>query len=266
MGERLHTIIKALEQRMDTGVLHELNVTRLHMLIGNELVKRSNDLPDDDAYIELIEKAMQNYFQKDIMNAEDIANEDKEDEIKEDNLKPQNDKKKINLQPQVNFKLNIKKNEDNNQVIINQVPFIFSPIPVRNILTSTIIKSLTNISKNEDTVEDAFHYIEETSFVKSIQLFTEVFHNISKDVSTEQKIRLGLVIYRLLGYGDFIMEKGSSWKITLTYSGLKLQDMDYFSLGFVRGIFVAADVDLYNSLGFAIANTLESSIITGSSL
>jgi hypothetical protein len=273
MGEKLHSLIKVLEQRMDTGVLHDLSVTRLHMLIGDQLVKQSLELPDEDSYINLIEKAMQSYFQKEFFETEGSEQQESPEEATAEPEIPEMSTQNISpgqtaVQTPINFKLNIKKNEDNCQTLINDTAFIFSPTPVRNILTTTVLNAVANdiVDENydENSMEAVYKYLEETAFVKTIRLLTDIFQHLKEKFSVEQKIRLGLVIYRLFGYGDFKLEiKPASWNITLAYADSTLPDIDYFSLGFVRGIFVAADIELYNKLNFVIANTSENSIITG---
>jgi len=296
MGERLHAIINALQQRMDTGVLHDLNITRLNMLIGDQLVKRSLDLPDDDPYIELIEQAMQAYFNMNIEEpeeeedtpekvikeaiVEDTAVEDettpgptdlaqKQDVNSRGEMTPS--REKTSSTGPINFKLNIKRDEDTNRALINQAPFLFSPVAVRQILSSTVINALSDIPEPGPGGEEVFAKetllkgIEESACVKTIQLLTDVFSNLRGEVTFEQKIRLGLVIYRLFGYGNFKLDIGeSAWEITLNYGDEALPDMDYFSLGFIRGIFVAADDEMFNKLHFSFFKNEQSTIITGS--
>lgn len=253
MGEKLNSIIKDIEQRMDSGVLHDLNVTRLHMLIGDEVVKQSLLLPDDDSIIEVIEKSMHKYFRME--SEEDTTNASQSAKNMSDHEPA--DLTKIDRTPSkqnpVNFKLNIRK-DDNHQVIINQASVVFSPQPVRKIFVSTILESLGELLGEEAAAKTVLSCIEESVFIKTIQLLSDVYHEIPKDTTVEEKIRLGLVIYRLFGLGDFRLDSESeSWKISLKYANRDLPDLDSYSLGYVRGIFVAVDIDLYNKLEFLLS-------------
>jgi len=256
MGEILQSMIQNLEQRMDTGVLHDLNLKRLHMLIGDQLVKQSIKLPDENSLIELIETAMQSYFQMELMeNPDNTSSEEEENNAPVKTEKPA-------TQSDLKFKLNIKKNNETNFTLINQVPVVFSSMEVRKFLCNSVLATMEQTVENAS--ESVLKYIEETAFVKTIQMLTDVFLSLPQNTTVDQKIRLGLVIYRILGYGEYNMEVANhQWKITLFYRDITLHDIDSFSLGFIRGVFVATDIDLYNKLEFSISKQFENSVITG---
>ena len=256
MGEILHSMIQNLEQRMDIGVLHDLNLKRLHMLLGDQLVRQSIKLPDENSLIELIEAAMQSYFQMELMEDSEDSSEKNEDI--QTPAKSEHD----SSQKDIKFKLNIKKNSETNFTIINQVPVIFSPVEVRKFLCNSILVSLEQTTENAS--ETILKYIEETAFVKTIQMLTDIYYSLPENTNIDQKIRLGLVIYRILGYGEYNLEKiNNQWKINLFYRDITLHDIDSFSLGFIRGVFVATDIDLYNKMEFSIEKNTENSVITG---
>lgn len=260
MGEKLDTIIQALESRMDTGILHDLNVTRLYMLIGEEIIKKSISLPDDEQIINSIESAMKKYF-----NMELEASAGKKEELNEE---PQSHNKNEqtanelqgkaqavqNSGPSLNFKLNIQKNKEDLFTRINNVSFLFSPNPLRAQLSKLLQSTF------QAKAEEYAKTVQDLAYNNSILLMQDIFKSIDKPISYDEKIRLGLAIFRLLGYGSHKLQKSEHrWSLEVTFLD-KIADAYYFAEGFIRGLFYIADTE--KIIQIAIIHNAENLVIT----
>jgi len=248
---------------MDSGVLNDLNATRLNMLIGEEVVKQSIDIADDDKIIDLLEVAMQKYFRMDMSQSSDPESE-KEDKISEKEIARANESKddlqgelKKDVAQPMNFKLNIKKDKSTNVTHINHIPVVFSPIPVRQSLISILFEEYSILKP------DSFkNLIEEICFENTRKMLSDIFKQFGNATGIDQKIRLGLIIYRLLGMGDYILNNHNPmWDITFTHNEKSTSDNDYYVLGFTKGLFSAADEALFENLYFVTLKNAENLII-----
>jgi hypothetical protein len=111
---------------------------------------------------------------------------------------------------------------------------------------------LNNLVKQtlEKSSPGLFHQtIENIAFINSSTMLADVIKSLPKSDEFQQ-LRLGMVIFKLLGYGDSkIFKEKNSWGIPLIIR--RETDLN-FCLGYVKGIFKTAMPEKFNNLDFKI--------------
>lgn len=207
MGQKLRNILTGAQNRLGEGVLQSIGLTRLKYIIGNEVLKKAQELDDNPALLELIKQgvsSLENEQQLEEFTGKSLPQGAQPESTPPDELEiaPQ-----AQSDAQANhFVLKLKKNNTNGQVELFSSGILFLPVALENELLTLFEDETANTSGEE-------------IFSLGKECGHELLAGSLPLQNKETAIRSGLALLRSMGYVRYrVRENTFPWSIDLISS------------------------------------------------
>jgi len=224
MEEQFEQYLRSLFNSPGGGVFNEIQDTRKKLILGSVLA-RDPDLINNKQ--NLIQTLLQEFEKESLPTGEPVASVTAQNR----SVKPPARDPGTANSP---LTLTIKRGESGAEILGKR--FLFTPPPLLR-----AFESLIDNTRSTDAQQT-----EDNATIFSHSLLENYLTQTGVVVDKKTKIRYGLLLFKVLGYGKYKIESTSPWKIEITDSCFSGLFKHHFIKGYLTGIFLLSLKKKYN--------------------